>query len=863
MTERSNPSGPSAAGPAGPGVSTPGPLAGRRVVDLTTGIAGGYASKLLADAGAEVVKVEAPNGDPLRRRGFSEASIDAHGDGLLFRYLHSSKRAVALDLDTESGQAGLRRLYTECDLVLDGSVDGWLDARGVGEATLTDLNPQASWLSITPFGRGGPWSDRVANDFTLQAWCGSTSARGRTGLPPIHAGGEVGDWLSGTCLAVAALAALRKADRDAAGQRVDVSKLEAITPTLTNAGSVWGFFSDVWELPPNEDVPSIEPTADGWIGFCIFTAQQWQDFSVMIEQPQLGIDPAFNHMMSRIQRADEILPLVRDYTRRHTTSELLERAELLRVPAAPIGHGALLPDIDHLRARGVFVENPRGGFKQPRIPYASSAWPRRAFEPAPTLAEAKVSGRALTDGASPLRADDAASSHQAAPAPRFWRSDRRQRGSRAAREGGARASDAASARPLAGLRVLDLTAFWAGPYGSYMLAGLGADVIHIESIQRPDGMRFGTMSTPDTDRWWELGPTFHSANAGKRSLTLDLTRPEGVSLLLSLVAQSDVVIENFSPRVMDNFGLDAARIHEANPRAIFVRMPAFGLDGPWRERVGFAQTMEQVSGLAWMTSYGASAGEQAGPLTPRACADPLAGLHAAFATLVALEHRDRTGEGCAIESVMVETVLGVTAEGVIEFDATGELLTGDGNRSPFHVPQDLYACEGEDALGSPRRIALCVETESQWAELAALIGREPWVSDPGFDSARKRRAHQDEIDEAISDWTRERSPEAVVEALLEVGVPAAIVMPTRLGTTLPPIKESDFVQSAPHEVAGAVPTPTHPFRFVPEGDRRLERPAPTLGEHNHEILRELLGLSQSEIEALEADRLIGTRPVGL
>ncbi|MBJ20477.1 MAG: CoA transferase [bacterium] len=825
------------------------PLVGIRVVDLTTGVAGGYASKLLADAGADVLKVEAPEGDPLRRRGFSKGSFDEAGDGLLFRYLHTSKRSCVLDLESEEGRRTLRDLYVGCDLVLESAPEGWLEVRDLGDSALMRINPSASLLSISAFGRGGPWSDRPANDFTLQAWCGSTSARGREGLPPLHAGGEVGDWLSGACMGLAALAALRKADRDGRGERVDISKLEAITPTLTNAGSVWGFFSDVWRLHATEDVPSIEPTADGWIGFCIFTPQQWQDFSVLIEEPHLGLDAELNHMFARIQRSAELLPLVRNYTRQYTTAELLERSELLRVPAAPIGNGELLTEIDHLRERGVFVPNPRGRFRQPRIPYRSSTWSHRPFEAAPTMADARAMTEVLVNEASNAGAEAAQVG---------WRA-----GARAEQKAGRISGAGPEARPLAGLRVLDLTAFWAGPYGSFMLSGLGADVIHVESIQRPDGMRFGTMVTPDTEQWWERGPTFHSANAGKRSLTLDLTRPEGIDLLLALVAQSDVVIENFSPRVMDNFGLDAERIAEANPRAIFVRMPAFGLDGPWRERVGFAQTMEQVSGLAWMTSYGPSAGDQAGPLTPRACADPLAGLHAAFATLVALENRDRSGEGCAIESVMVEAVLGVTAEIVIEYDETGRLMRGDGNRSPHLVPQDLYACAGLDSLGDPNRIAISVETEAHWQALVRQIGRPEWAEAPRFADAFGRRAGQDEIDAAILAWTRDRSARDASAALLDRGVPAAVLTPTREGPKLEPIAASDFVQPAEHALVGAVPTPTHPFRFASLSDRRLLRAAPMLGEHNEEILGTLLGLSEETMMKLVADGVIGKRPVGL
>ena len=264
-----------------------------------------------------------------------------------------------------------------------------------------------------------------------------------------------------------------------------------------------------------------------------------------------------------------------------------------------------------------------------------------------------------------------------------------------------------------------------------------------------------------------------------------------------------------------------------------------------------------------MTSYGPSAGAQAGPLTPRACADPLAGLHAAFATLLALEHRDRTGQGCAIESVMVETVLSVTAEGVMEFDASGTLLEGDGNRSPHFVPQDLYEGADRDGLEGPVRVALSVENEQQWMALAELIGRRDWARDPAFASVPQRRGRQEEIDAEIRSWTGIRPAAESVDALLARGIPAAVVMPTRLGPTLPPILERDFVQRVPHAIAGEVPTPTHPFRFESLPGRALTRAAPLLGEHNEEILSELLGLSGEKIEALVRDGVIGDRPVGL
>ncbi|MBK7949735.1 MAG: CoA transferase [Deltaproteobacteria bacterium] len=843
------------------------PLAGVRIVDLADGIAGGYAAKLLADAGAEILAIESPAGDPLRLRGATAASFDAAGDGLLFRYLRTGQRALVLDLDREADRSALLRLYGDCDAVLDSRPAGWLDARGLGASALAALNPRASWLSLSAFGNDGPWAERVANDFTLQAWCGSTASRGRAGLPPLTCGGEIVEWLSGTYAALGVVAALRAARRDARGAHVSLSKLEAITPTLTNAGSVWGHFSQVFALPASEDVPSIEPTADGWIGFCIFTAQQWKDFSLLVEHPEWADDPTLAHMAMRHARADEIRSAVRAYTREHTTEELLERSEWLRVPAAPIGHGALLPKLDHLVERGVFVRNPRGGFLQPRVPYASTAWPRLDFRPAPTLAEAMHAGANVAAGtASPWTGTRAASTNGTNGASAADRAPARDTTKRLPDRGSVPEPSSPGRtrpRPLEGLRVLDLTAFWAGPYATFVLGCLGADVIHVESIQRPDGMRFGTQRPPTSPGWWEFGPTFHSANTGKRGLTLDLTRPRGLSLLLELAKQADVVIENFSPRVLDNFGLDYAKLAAANPRIVLVRMPAFGLDGPWRNRVGFAQTMEQVSGIAWRTAYPASAGEKAGPLTPRACADPLAGLHAAYAALLGLAQRDATGEGCMIESAMVETLLAIAAEGILEHDATGTLLTGDGNRSIHAAPQGLYACAGVDALDQPNWLALSVESDAQWSALVRLVGRTDWQADPELASLAGRRRAHDRIDEGLARWLAGRAREEAVSQILAAGIPCAPVSAAREGHLLEPIAKSDFIQEVDHPLAGRVPIPTQPLRFHETGDRAFPRPAPLLGEHNAELLRTLAGLGDAEIEGLRSEGIVGERPSGL
>ena len=270
-------------------------------------------------------------------------------------------------------------------------------------------------------------------------------------------------------------------------------------------------------------------------------------------------------------------------------------------------------------------------------------------------------------------------------------------------------SGADPARPLAGLRVFDFTSYWAGPYAAQILGFLGADVIKVESVQRPDGTRMGTAYSSVGDRPWELAPLFHGANTNKRDVTLDFTHPEGLALARRLLAPCDVLIENYTPRVAGALRPARRRAPYANPGLVVLRMPAWGLDSEWRDRPGFAQTMEQVTGLAWVTGYPDGA-----PVVPRGPCDPLGGLHATFALLVSLERRDRTGVGMTIEAPLVESALNVAAEQVAEFTRNGNLLVRTGNRGRFAAPQNVYRVGGE------RWIALAVETDDQWPRSARL-----------------------------------------------------------------------------------------------------------------------------------------------
>jgi crotonobetainyl-CoA:carnitine CoA-transferase CaiB-like acyl-CoA transferase len=788
------------------------PLRDLRVIDLSTGIAGGYATKLFCDAGAEVVKVEPRGGDPLRH--FTASGKDLAGrDAPLFQFLAAGKRSVT----GAPGDAEVEALVAGAHLVVESFAEDVFDAAG-----RVARHPGLVVLSITPFGRTGPYAGRPATEFTVQAECGSIGTRGLASEPPIMAGGRTTEWVGATFAAVAALAAVRRAQAHGLGEHVDFSLLEV----MNIAGTMYADLLNSLLGRPNVDgtpartieLPSIEPTADGWVGFNTNSRQQFRDFLLLIERTDLLEDEELARIPGRWARMAEWNAAVRAWTTRHTTAEIVERAALLRIPVAPVNDGRTVLDHEQFRARGVFVKNPSGGFVQPRPPYRLDD-----RDPPPP-------------GATPRAGEHTG----AIPAPASPR-----RGERAARAG--------DALPLAGIRVLDATAWWAGPSATGMLAALGADVIHLEAIQRPDGMRMvGGALISHVPSWWEYSHIFLAANTNKRGLTLNLADARGLALVKRLIAACDVFVENFSPRVIEGFGLDWKSVHALSPRTILVRMPAFGLSGPWRDHVGFAQTMEQMTGLAWLTGH---PNDQ--PRIQRGPCDPLAGMHAAFATLVALAERDRTGTGHPVECAMVEGALNAAAEQIVEYGAHDVVLQREGNRAPHAAPQNLYACRGPE-----RWLALSVESDAQWHALVDCLGRPAWSLHPELAHHTGRRTQHDRLDAELARWAAGRDLDATVAALVAAGVPAAPVTDPRTTWRHPQLAARRFYETLDHPVVGSHPVCGPPFRFA-SVERWLRRPAPTIGQHNREILGELLGLSGSELDQLEAARVVGTLPTGL
>jgi crotonobetainyl-CoA:carnitine CoA-transferase CaiB-like acyl-CoA transferase len=376
-------------------------------------------------------------------------------------------------------------------------------------------------------------------------------------------------------------------------------------------------------------------------------------------------------------------------------------------------------------------------------------------------------------------------------------------------------------------------------------------------VQPGDLVAFSAGVPITKDQWWERSPIFSALNTNKKGLTLDLLTSAGRDLLRRFIARSDVIAESFTPRVLDQIGVDFAAVQAVRPDAILLRMPGFGLDGPWRDNPAFAYVIEAASGVSWLTGY-----PDRNPCEPYSVGDPNAGVHALNALLLALEHRRRTGQGVLVEAAMVDAALNIAAEQVIEYSAYGAVLQRGGNRGPTAAPQNLYRTAVVDEFGLlDSWVAVAVATDEQWAGLCEALGRPQWALDPALSDAPGRRQHHDLIDEHPGAGCQRRSCDEIVGCLWDAGVPVAKVMQPHRQTELPQLRFRGFFEEVVHPVNEPVAHSTVPVRFSGGPNRFHVDPAPLLGQHNHELLAEI-GLSEDEIAELEASGVIGRAPGG-
>ena len=414
--------------------------------------------------------------------------------------------------------------------------------------------------------------------------------------------------------------------------------------------------------------------------------------------------------------------------------------------------------------------------------------------------------------------------------------------------------------PLQKFRVIDLGRVWSGPLTTRLMADFGAEVIKVESLAGR-GVFSGPTSRQATlieefpgkdpgEHPWNRSSMFNDLNRNKLSLTLDLSKPEGVAVFKRLVKMSDVVVENYTPRVMANFGLDYAVLKTVREDIIMLSMPAYGMTGPYRDFPGYGNTIEPVAGITNLVGY------PGGPPHPLGmiAGDALAALHGVGAVLTALWHRRRTGKGQYIDLSQAETQTSIIGEYILSYGMSRKSLERIGNRHPWKAPHGCYRCQGEDSW-----VAIAISTDAEWRSLCRTIGNPAWTRDAKFADQLSRWKNQDELDRFIEAWTVKREHYDVMRILQDAGVACGPVLNGREVLNDPHLNARGFFVNIAETEAG-----THPYAGVPvrlsKSPARFRLPAPCLGEHNRDVLGGLLGLTNAEIAELEEKKIIGDRP---
>ena len=782
------------------------PLSAYRVLQLGTGVGLDYCGKLFADFGADVIKLEPPGGDPLR----SFPPILNNGESGLFAWLNTNKRSV---LETPQALAGLLQ---DADLLLDGRPDGGL----AWHQALRLQRPDLVITSLSWFGDHGPYAGFAATEAVIHALGGLVALTGRAEGPPILPTDCQTAILGGLAAFIASAAGLY--DRTSGGRRFSVSIHEtAVNVAEYEAAVAW----DEGTSRPRAGINrfgrnypvGIYPTKHGRVGVTIVTPGQWRGICAMLGMPDLAKNPRYAISTDRLAHAAEIDALFQPVWQTWTATDWFEQSLEHKLPIVVVPDMAELLGQRVHRDRGAFVPIRVGGttFEGPVLPQHLTQTPPRAGGTAPLLAASTATWHDPPSNP-PLR-----SSHQpVAPHP---------------------------ALPLQGVRIVDLTMGWAGPTAARHLGELGAEIIKVEACQYPDWWR-GTdlRASFIAEQRYEKTLWFQLMNRNKLDVTLDLTHPDGVALLKRLVAGADAVIDNYSSEILTRLGLDYAVLKAVKPDLVMLSMPAFGSSNAWSACRGYGSTLEQASGLPTITGFA----DDPPTMNQTAYGDPVGGFNAAAALMVALLHRQATGQGQNIDLSQVECMLPFVAPALIVQSATGAASPRIGNRHPVHVPQGCFRCRGQDAW-----IAISVTTQTMWRSLCAVLHR----LDLAELDADQRRVQQDVLEAAIGAWTSRREPDEAMTILQAQGIAAGVVRTPMALVDDPHLQARGFWRRLDRPFIGMHWQSSAAFRDGPD-PLPVRRVAPTLGQDNEAILCGRLGLSGQDLDRLAQVGVIGTVP---
>ncbi len=831
----------------GNGPSHEQPLAGLRVLELATEVAGPFAAKLLADFGAEVIKVEPPEGDSARDHGpFPDDQPDLE-QSALFLHLNGNKRGITADLTTEPGRRLVRRLADTADVIIESFAPGRLDSLGLGYDELSTRNGKLVLCSVTPFGQSGPYADHVGADIVTYAMGGPMFGTGVETREPVKLGGNLTSYQCGNLAATAILAAVTTAEQSGRGSHIDLSMFEA------QAGSVdrrvtyllWYLWSGrvvarqapgVLRTLPN----SFFPTADGHI--LIFTLLAWIDrMLATLDSDELNARFANPDWIHDETLTDEVQAVLYPWLFEGDKSDRAKAAQDNKWAVTALNPPVDVLNDQHFIDRHYFVttDHPEAGrFRQTGAPFRlgetwDQAWQLR--RPAPTLGQhnQEVADQGWGDGSRPI-GDEAPD-------------DRADNG-------------AEPPLPFEGIRILDMTVVWAGPSATMHLGDLGAEIIRVENpwvfppatrgnAPRPDPsllVDFGPLggSYPNLDtsgRPWNSHGMWSAQARNKKSCTLDIRTELGRETFFRLVETADVMVENNSVATLDKLGIGWDEVRARNPRLILLRMPPMSLDGPYASYVGFGASFEALCGLTRLRGY---TDDDPTTTTPAFHMDPVSGASGAFAVMCALRRRDRTGRGELVELAQSENMMQHIGEYFIDADRTGRSHGPGGNRHISRAPQGCYRCKGED-----RWVVIAVGNQEQWAGLCRAMGQPGLNDDERFASGARRMEHHDELDQIIEAWTESLDHREVFARCQAEGVPSGPVLDESDAYADPHLLARGFFRKQGSEEIGSWDFPGHQWRWT--GPDMKWGSICQLGDSNDYVYRTILGMDDDEYRQLD------------
>ena len=827
----------------------PPPLPPYRVLDLTEGGIN-WAGRVLADLGADVVKVEPPEGSPTRRRGPFYGDVP-HPERSLFWFAYcANKRGITLDLESPAGRQRFRELAARADLVLESFAPGYLEGLGLGYADLRSANPGVVVTSVTPFGQTGPYAGYKAPDLVAWSMGGMAFVSGDEDRPPVRVGFPQAELHAGAHAAAASLIALWHRRQTGRGQHIDVSVQSAVVWTIMNAAAYPELQGEnVQRSGASTTSETIKRqmhwkckdghVASGMAGGIAMgrsTARlvQWMDeegfaTQVMRERDWVTWD-VYRLMLEGGPEADEFNAAqdqAEQFFATKDKAELYERAVAERIILAPCNTVRDIAESPQLEARDYWakIHHPELdatiSYPGPFVKLSES--PVRIQRPAPLIGQ---HNDGLWEQAAP---------HTSEPA----------------------SSKAASndSMPFEGLKVLDLTWVAVGPITMKFLGDHGATVVRVESVTRPDPARsvppFGG-ATPGFNR-----SAFSSKfNTNKLGLGLNLAKPKAREIIERLLREwrPDVIAESFTPKAMRSWGLDYKSVSVYRPDIIYFSTCQQGQTGPHAAFAGYGPQASALSGFAHITGWADR--DPAGPYG--AYTDFVNPPNAAAAVIAALEFRRRTGKGQHIDLSQYECAVHYLAPAVLDYHVNGRVLGRNGNRDDFYAPHGIFRCRDSERFPEGGSwCAIAVTGDEEWRALAGIMGRADWLEDSRFATLEGRKAHEAELEQAIGDWTSTRDSFEVMRSLQEAGVPAGVVQKGSDVWSDPQLAHRGHFRMLNHTECGPMPYETLPFHLS-ETPAEMSSAAPLVGEHNLSILEEFLGMSGSEVGVLLEEGVLET-----